>query len=40
MFGINPLIDILMEKFQREGGLDVNYQSAEAFGVLSGIELL
>lgn len=40
MFGINPLIDILMEKIQREGGLDVNYQSAEAFGVLSGIELL
>ena len=40
MFGINPLIDILMKKIQREGGLDVNYQSAEAFGVLSGIELL
>lgn len=40
MFFINPLIDILMEKIQREGGLDVNYQSTQAFDVLSGIELL
>lgn len=40
MFGLNPLIDILMERIEQEGGLDVNYQSAQAFNVLTGIELL